>query len=165
MPKFPELDASLGETLDLPVPLPSGQVKEYKVPALDAENWARFTALWSTVSGQDDDEEVDKRTEEDYFAKALGTVYDQLVADRAAWPQIRRCGVTAVNWHLHGEERAMAVWLGASPKAQSTSEMSETTETPAEDPSTPQPASETGTTPNPKRPRSRGRTSSTGGSS
>jgi hypothetical protein len=166
MPRFPELDASLGETLDLPVPLRSGQVKEYKVLPLDAETWARFTAMWTAVADQDDDEEVDKKTEEDYFRKALGDVYDQLTADGVFWAQVRRCGLAAIAWHLHGEERAMAVWLGASPKAPSTSETSSLTETPAEDPSTPSPASETGTTPSPRRARaSRGPTSSAAGSS
>jgi hypothetical protein len=165
MPRFPELDASLGETLDLPVPLPGGGIMTYSVQPLDAETWARFTAMWATVADQDDDEEVDKKTEEDYFRKALGDVYDQLVVDHAAWLQIRRCGLTAITWHLHGEERAMLVWLGQDPKALSTSETSETEETPAEDPSTPSPASETGTTPSPRRRASRGRTSSPAGSS
>lgn len=164
MPRFPELDASLGETLDLPVPLPSGQVKEYSVQPLDAKMWARFTAMWTTVADADDDEEVDKATEEDYFRKALGDVYDQLTADGVFWKQIRRCGLAAIAWHLHGEERAMEVWLGASPKAPSTSETSSMAETQAEDPSTPPPDSGTGTTPNPRRRASRGPTSSSAGS-
>ena len=164
MPRFPELDASLGETLDLPVPLPSGQVKDYSVQPLDAETWARFTALWTDLGSKDDDEEVDKATEEDYYRKALGIVYEQLVADKAAWAQIRRCGVTAINWHLHGVERALEVWEGGAPKTPSTSETDELTETLAEAPSTPQPGSETGITPSRAR-ASRGRTSSGAGSS
>lgn len=166
MPKFPELDASLGETLDLPLPLPGGGVTIYSVQPLDAETWARFTALWTNLGSKDDDEEVDKATEEDYYRKALGAVYDELVADKAAWAQIRRCGVTAINWHLHGADRALEVWEGGAPKTPSTSETDELTETPAEAPSTPRPASETGTTPSPSRARaSRGQTSSDAGSS
>ena len=166
MPRFPELEASLGEPLVLPVPLPGGQVKEYSVPPLDAETWARFSALWSGLADKDDEEQVDKKTEEDYFRKSLGPVYDELVADKAAWTLIRRCGMTAVTWHIHGEDRAIQVWMGGVPKSSSTSETDETTETPAEAPSTPSPASETGTTPTPTRARaSRGQTSSTAGPS
>lgn len=166
MPRFPELNASLGETLDLPLPLPGGRVKEYSVPPLDAETWARFTALWTDLGSKDDEEEVDKATEEDYYRKALGVVYDELVSDKAAWAQIRRCGITAINWHLHGEERALEVWEGGAPKTPSTSETDELTETPAEGPSIPTPASESGTAPSRSRARaSRGPTSSAAGSS
>ncbi|MFC3980166.1 hypothetical protein ACFYY8_06245 [Streptosporangium sp. NPDC001559] len=157
MPRFPELDASLGETLDLPVPLPArgsrpaGQTKVYQVKPMDADTWARFTAHFTGVrdraaAAQSDDEEIlDDRSEAAFLRRSLGAVYDELVADGAAWPQIRRCGATALNWHLHGEERAMEVWQGGLPKLTSTSETTDE-ETPAAAPSTPSPASGSGTT-------------------
>lgn len=163
MPKFPELDASLGETLDLPVPLPSGQVKEYKVPPVDAETWAWITARFATGS---DDEEVDDTSEGTLYRRCLGdAVYDELWADHAGWDQIRRCGLTSLSWHVNGEETALKVWVGGVPKRPSTSETAEPTETSAEAPSTRRRASATGTTPTPKKPRSPGRTSSTAGTS
>ncbi|MET7333271.1 hypothetical protein [Nonomuraea sp. NPDC005650] len=156
------MDASLGETLDLPVPLPSGQVKEYKVPPVDAETWTWLTVRFNAR----DDEEVDDESETALWERCLGPVYEQLVADRAGWEQIRRCGLTALSWHVQGEEQAMKVWVGGVPKRSSTSETDEPTETPAEAPSTPTPDSETGTAPTPKRARgSRGRTSSNAGPS
>lgn len=169
MPRFPELDASLGETLDLPVPLPGGQVKIYNVQPLDADTWARFTARFTGIKDRaanatDDDEEVaDDKSEAALHRQSLSAVYDELVADKAAWPQIRRCGLTALSWHIHGEERAMEVWAGGIPKRQSTSETDEPTETPAAGRSTPSPASASGTTRNRKAPGSSGRTSSAAG--
>ncbi|WP_326637271.1 hypothetical protein OG884_26495 [Streptosporangium sp. NBC_01755] len=175
MPKFPELDASLGETLDLPVPLPkrgsrpAGQVKMYSVPPLDADTWTRFTARFTSLkdkalAAKDDDEEVaDDQSEAALHRQSLGAVYDELVADGAAWPQIRRCGLTALNWHIHGEERAMEVWAGGIPKRRSTSETDGTTETLAEAPSTPSPGSESGTTRSRRDRASRGQTSSPAG--
>lgn len=159
MPKFPELEASLGETLDLPVPLPGGGITTYSIPPMTADSWARFASGMRALG--DDDEPVD---EEVIFRKALGDdVYDHLVADGATWTQIRRCGATAMQWHMHGEERAMQVWLGGLPKRASTSETDEPTETPAEAPSTPRRASANGTTRNRKTPASRGKASSRAG--
>ncbi|MGA5764475.1 DUF7426 family protein [Nonomuraea bangladeshensis] len=161
MPKFPELDASLGESLDLPVPLPSGQTKTYSVPPVDAETW-----LWLSVRfNARDDEEVDDDSETMLWQRCLGPVYKQLVEDKAGWEQIRRCGLTALSWHVQGEEQAMKVWVGGVPKRRSTSETAEPMETPAADQSTPTPVSESGITPNRKTQESRGRTSSNGGTS
>ncbi|MFD0886768.1 hypothetical protein ACFQ08_19650 [Streptosporangium algeriense] len=170
MPRFPELDASLGETLDLPLRLPSGQMKTYVVQPVDAESWtwltARFTGLSEKVATAKDDgeEAVDDRGEAALYRRCLGPVYDELLADRAGWRQIRACGLTALAWHVHGEEAAQEVWeRGGLPKSKSTSEMSDETGTPAEDPSTPSPASESGTTPNRKGRASVGTTSSPAG--
>ncbi|WP_187415138.1 hypothetical protein [Nonomuraea sp. PA05] len=160
MPRFPQLAASIGEPLYLPVPLPSGQVKEYAVPPADAETWTQLTTRFA-ASG--DDDVIDDPTEADLYRRWLGPVYDELEADGAAWEQIRRCGVTVFAWHVHGEEAALRVWEGGLPKPRSTSTTVET-ETPAEDRSTPQPASANGTTRSRKTAGSRGRTSSTGGS-
>ncbi|MGW4411158.1 DUF7426 family protein [Nonomuraea sp. NPDC004702] len=163
MPRFPELDASLGESLDLPVPLPSGQVKTYSVPPVDAETWTWISKRFTTSN---DDDEVDDKSEMTLHKRCLGPVYDELVADKAVMDQIRRCGLTALAWHVQGEEQAMKVWVGGVPKRRSTSETDEPTETPAEDPSTQTPDSESGTTPTRiKAPGSRGRTSSNAGTS
>ncbi|MGW4469665.1 DUF7426 family protein [Nonomuraea sp. NPDC004354] len=163
MPRFPELDASLGETLDLPVPLPNGQVKTYSVPPVDAETWTWLTTRFGAAG---DDETVDDTSEMALYGHCLGPVLDQLKTDRAGLEQIRRCGLTALSWHVYGEEAALKIWEGGIPKRRSTSETAEPTEIPAEAPSTPSPGSESGTTPTPKRARgSRGRTSSTAGRS
>lgn len=153
MPKFPELDASLGETLDLPLRLPSGQTKTYVVQPTTAENWAklaaRFTGLQDRLAAaQNDDEEVaDDRSELALYRLTLGAVFDELVTDGAAWRQIRAAGLTALSWHMHGPEAAEQTWReGGLPKPRSTSETDATLETPAEDPSTNSPASESGTT-------------------
>jgi hypothetical protein len=161
MPKFPELDASLGESLDLPVPLPSGQTKTYSVPPVDAETWTWLSVRFAAR----DDEEVDDTGETTLWQRCLGPVYDQLVEDRAGWEQIRRCGLTALAWHVQGEEHAMKVWVGGIPKKRSTSETDGPTETPEEAPSTPTAGSETGTTPTRRRRPSPGPTSSTAGTS
>ncbi|MFE3449622.1 hypothetical protein ACFXJ8_11870 [Nonomuraea sp. NPDC059194] len=163
MPRFPELDASLGETLDLPVPLPAGQVKEYKVPPVDADTWTWLTARFAASS---DDDVLDDETETGLYRRCLGPVYDQLKTDKAGWEQIRRCGLAALAWHVHGEQAALKVWEGGLPKQRSKSETGEPTETQAEAPSTPPPGSESGTTPTLRKAQgSRGRTSSTAGTS
>ncbi|MEV4245226.1 hypothetical protein AB0J63_17645 [Streptosporangium canum] len=169
MPKFPELDASLGETLDLPVPLPAGRVMTYSVLPLDADTWARlasrFTGLKDkAATANDEDEEVaDDKSEAALYRQSLGSVYDDLVSDGATWKQIRACGLTALTWHIHGTEAAMEIWArGGVPKPRSTSTTDET-ETPAEAPSTPSPASASGTTPSRRTRGSSGRTSSPAG--
>ncbi len=176
MPKFPELDASLGETLDLPVPLPArgsrpaGQVKVYSVPALDADTWARLAARFTglkdkAAAAESDDEEVaDDRSEAALYRRSLGPVYDELTSDGATWTQIRACGLTALTWHIHGTDAAMEIWArGGVPKPRSTSTTDESTETPAEAPSTPPPVSGSGTTRSRKAQGSSGRTSSPAG--
>lgn len=162
MPKFPELSASLSETLDLPVPLPAGQVKTYRVPPVDAETWTWLTSKFVSSS---DDETVDDASETTLYRRCLGPVYDELVADRAVMEQIRRCGLTALSWHVYGEEGALRVWEGGIPKRRSTSATDQPAGTPAEAPSTPPPVSASGTTPTRKTRASRGRTSSTAGPS
>ncbi|WP_165781083.1 DUF7426 family protein [Streptosporangium minutum] len=169
MPRFPELDASLGETLDLPVPLPVGGVMTYSVLPLDADTWTRLASRFTGIkdkalAAQDDDEEVaDDKSEAALYRQSLGSVYDDLVSDGATWKQIRACGLTALTWHIHGTEAAMEIWArGGIPKPRSTS-TSDETETPAEGRSTPRPGSASGTTRSRKAPASPGKTSSPAG--
>lgn len=166
MPKFPEVAAFLGETLDLPI---GGQV--YCIPAVDGETGVRLVARFTDASAKadagDGDEEVDDISEIALYQECLGPVYAQLLAaPNVKWPMIKAAALTALAWHVHGEGVALAVWeRGGFPKRALTS--TETTEPPViqgEVLSTPQPASESGTTPTPsKARRSRGRTSSTAG--
>lgn len=170
MPKFPELSASIGETLDLPVPLQTGQVKTYQVPPADGASFLwmvdTFTDLKITTRDAADDVEVlDDVAEDILYQRALGPVYAEMLADRAAWEAIKAAGLTALAWHLHGPEVALAVWTrGGFPKPSTSTTSEATEETPAAAPSTRSRASATGTT-RKKTTASRGRTSSTGGAS
>ncbi|MEU4332328.1 DUF7426 family protein [Nonomuraea dietziae] len=166
MPKFPEVAQFLGETLDLPI---GGTV--YSVPPVDAKVGVRLVTRFTEVASkaeaaQDDDEEVaDDLGEIALYQDTLGPVYAQLLADKVKWPMIKAAGLTALAWHLHGEEIALIVWeRGGFPKRALTSEKKETPVIQGAVLSTPSPASESGTTPSRKRVRaSRGRTSSPAG--
>jgi hypothetical protein len=165
MPRFPEVAAFLGETLDLPI---NGTV--YSVPPVDAETGVRlvtrFTEVSNRASAQDDDEEVaDDLGEIALFKETLGPVYAQLVADRVPWPMIKAAGLTALTWHLHGEDVALVMWQhGGFPKRALTSKTTEPQVIQGAVLSTPSPDSESGTTPSPRKARaSRGRTSSGAG--
>ncbi|GHH67631.1 hypothetical protein GCM10017673_14950 [Streptosporangium violaceochromogenes] len=166
MPKFPELDASLGETLELPLRLPSGQAKTYVVQPVNAKDWAQLAARFTGIKDKirdaqaDDEEVVDDRSEAALHRMTLGPVYDELTADGAAWRQIRACGLTALAWHVHGDEAAQEVWeRGGLPKPASAS----SEEGAVEGPSTPTRASGSGTTRNRRGQASPGRTSSPDG--
>ncbi|MFD1940531.1 hypothetical protein ACFSKW_54660 [Nonomuraea mangrovi] len=161
MPKFPEVAAFLGETLDLPI---NGTV--YSVPPVDAETGVRLVSRFTEVASKADDEEVsDDLTEIALYQETLGPVYAQLLAAKVPWPMIKAAGLTALTWHLHGEDTALIVWeRGGFPKRALTSTTAEPPVIQGEVLSTPSPDSESGTTPNPRKARtSRGRTSSPAG--
>jgi hypothetical protein len=165
MPKFPEVAAFLGETLDLPI---NGTV--YSIPAVDGETGVRLTARFTDAAEKTDagegDEEVDDLSEIQLYKECLGPVYAQLLANKVPWPMIKAAALTALAWHVHGEATALVVWeRGGFPKRALTSEKTaEPTVIQGEVLSTPTPASESGTTPTPKRARrSRGATSSPAG--
>lgn len=165
MPKFPEVAAFLGETLDLPI---NGTV--FSIPAVDGETGvrlvARFTDAKAKADAGDGDEELDEVSEIALYKETLGAAYAHLIAAKVPWPMIKAAALTALAWHIHGEDTALIVWeRGGFPKRALTSEKTEPRVIPGAVLSTPIPDSESGTTPTPKKTRaSRGRTSSPAGS-
>jgi hypothetical protein len=76
------------------------------------------------------------------YQLALGSVYDEMVADGVSWPRLKHAGMTAVICWTRGLESAERYWAGyGQGKAQAAEGGSPTSSgTPPEDPSTPLPA-------------------------
>ncbi|TCO64389.1 DUF7426 family protein [Actinocrispum wychmicini] len=116
----------LSEVLDAGLSLPING-KTYVVPPVDAETGLRLqrlAELAATVAHaveageQIDTVALDDAGEIDLYRDALGTVYDEMIADRVSWPALKLAGVTAWLDAAVGREAAEAYWNGAgSPEA------------------------------------------------
>lgn len=163
----------LSEVLDAGLSLPY-KGKSYTVPPVDAETGLRLQRL-AEVAAQaakaaergepldeialDDDEEVD------LYRDALGTAYDEMLADRVPWPMLKVAGVTAWLDAAVSREAAEAYWNSAGNPDPEALAGNRATRRAAR--STRRPASASGTTRTRKattaKTGTRGRTSSTAG--
>src|SRR4051812_17989649 len=93
----------LSELLDAGLLLPING-KTYVVPPVDAETGLRLqrlaeiaaTVAQAAESGEQlDAVALDDAGEVDLYRDALGTAYDEMVADRVSWPALKLAGVTA----------------------------------------------------------------------
>lgn len=111
----------LSEVLDTGLPLPING-KTYLVPPVDAETGLRLqrlaelatAAAQAVKSGEPLDAiALDDAGEIDLYRDALGTAYDEMVADRVPWPALKLAGVTAWLDAAVGREAAEAYWNAA----------------------------------------------------
>ncbi|QFY09644.1 hypothetical protein GBF35_25975 [Nonomuraea phyllanthi] len=121
MAKLKALDEFFDDTLTLPI---SG--KEYTIPAPDAETGLLCQRLMqagvAAANGQAADlsdlAELDDDQETDLYRRCLGTVYDELLADKVTWPRIKHAGITAFLWIAVDLDAAMKFWdAGGLPEA------------------------------------------------
>lgn len=141
----------LGELLDAGLALPI-RGKVYTVPPVDAETGLKLQRLAEVAAqvaeatengGSLDGVALDDAAEVDLYRDALGSAYEEMLADRVSWPALKLAGVTAWLDAAVGREAAEAYWNAAgSPEASAGNR--ETRRAAAR--STRRPASESGTT-------------------
>lgn len=111
----------LSEVLDGGLSLPY-KGKSYTVPPVDAETGLRLQRL-AEVAAQAakaaetgeplDTVALDDDAEVDLYRDALGTAYDEMLADRVPWPMLKLAGVTAWLDAAVSREAAEAYWNAA----------------------------------------------------
>lgn len=114
----------LSEVLDAGLSLPY-KGKTYVVPPVDAETGLRLQRLAEVAAqaakametGGDgellDEVALDDAEEVDLYRDALGTAYEEMLADRVPWPMFRVAGVTAWLDTAVSREAAEAYWNAA----------------------------------------------------
>lgn len=108
-----ELGSFLDPTLAVPF-----RAKTYRIAAVDAETGLRLTRMLSAGVKAAQGEDVDPATIElvadteelGFFETVLGTVYDELLADKAPFPAVKAIASTALMWHAQGFEQAKTFW-------------------------------------------------------
>jgi hypothetical protein len=169
---FRDLSEVLNAGLSLPI---NGTT--YLVPPVDAETGLKLQRLAEVASqvaqaaesGEPLDEvALDDAAEVDLYRDALGSAYDEMIADRVPWPALKVAGVTAWLDAAVSREAAEAYWNAAGDPNQMAGNR-ETRRAAAR--STRRPASASGTTrtrkatpPKATATATRGRKSSTAGS-
>jgi hypothetical protein len=110
MAKFRDLDEFFDDTLPLPI-----KGKTYVVPGPDADTGLlcqRLMAVGITAAqgGDIDAAQLDDAGEIDLYARVLGPVYQELLADKVSWPRIKHAGTTAFLWIAADLDTAMKFW-------------------------------------------------------
>jgi hypothetical protein len=111
----------LSEVLDAGLSLPY-KGKTYTVPPVDAETGLRLQRL-AEIAAQVakaaengaplDEVALDDDAEVDLYRDALGTAYEEMLADRVPWPMLKVAGVTAWLDTAVSREAAEAYWNAA----------------------------------------------------
>ncbi|MFF8656828.1 DUF7426 family protein [Streptomyces huasconensis] len=113
---FKVLEEFQDDALTLPVRLPSGEVREFRIPSPSAEDGLRVQKLMEqgarmADSGTAMDTEVlDDAAELDLFRTALGDAYDDLMSAGLGWSRVRHVAMTAVMWITAGLDVAEKYW-------------------------------------------------------
>lgn len=99
-----------GRFIDLPI-----DGKTYRVHDVDAETgiWVqRVMELGIAASqGQEVDGAVlDDDDETEAYERVLGDTYEEMIADRVAWSDIKHCATTAMIWIAFDEDTAQKYW-------------------------------------------------------
>jgi hypothetical protein len=112
------------DALTVPVPLPDGSRKDYRIPSPDHHDGLWMATLANLgIKAHNDAEiterdvsnlELDDDAERDLYRIALGTAYSELIADHVSWERIRRVGKYAfMVWAFSKEQADEAVRKGA----------------------------------------------------
>lgn len=106
----------LREFFDGSLRLPIGG-KTYVIPPISATDGLWAQALLNTAVAASAGAKVnvdatllDDDDERGLYARMLGPVYDELLADNQDWPTVQRVGVTAYLFFTVGEEPAVKYW-------------------------------------------------------
>lgn len=116
MGNFKILEEFQDDALTLPVRLPDGTVREFRIPSPSAEVGLRVQKLMEQSarmvdSGAPLDTEVlDDAEEMDLFKTALGPTYDDLMGAGLGWSRVRHVAMTAVMWITAGLDVAEKFW-------------------------------------------------------
>lgn len=101
---FKVLEEFQDDALTLPVRLPTGKIREFRIPSPSAEDGLRVQKLMEQGARMADagtplDTEVlDDAQELDLFQTALGSAYEDLRAAGLDWSRFRHVAMTAVMW-------------------------------------------------------------------
>ncbi|SNS43745.1 hypothetical protein SAMN06309944_0254 [Micrococcales bacterium KH10] len=141
------------EFLEEPLVLPIGG-KKYVVPPVDAISGIRLSETFYAARTGKENTDVDDDTELDIYKQALGTAYDELVADKVPFPALVRAGKTAMYDFLAGRSTAEKFWntgaLGEPVATQEVAPAKKTSKRTGAASKTPSRASTTGTKSRPK---------------
>ncbi|MFD9444943.1 hypothetical protein [Streptomyces sp. NPDC060001] len=113
---FKVLEEFQDDALTLPVRLPDGTVREFRIPSPSAEVGLRVQQLMEqgarmADSGTPMDAEIlDDEAEMDLFKSALGSAYDEVMASGLDWSRVRHIAMTAVMWITVGLDMAEKYW-------------------------------------------------------
>ncbi|MFD3574776.1 hypothetical protein [Streptomyces sp. NPDC058644] len=113
---FKVLEEFEDDALTLPVRLPDGTVREFRIPSPSAEDGLRVQTLMEQSARMADagtpmDTEVlDDAAELNLFEIALGDAYKDLMATGLRWSRVRHVAMTAVMWITAGLEVAEKFW-------------------------------------------------------
>lgn len=113
---FKVLEEFQDDALTLPVRLPNGKVKEFRIPSPSAEDGLRVqklmeqSARMAEAGTPMETEVLDDAQELDLFQTALGAAYDELYAAGLDWSRFRHVAMTAVMWITAGLEMAEKYW-------------------------------------------------------
>lgn len=148
---FPDLADFLDDTLDLPykgktysVPDPGAETGLYLQSMMDA---AESLIVTQAIAAADKKVLSDDQ-ERSVYQMALGSAYEEMLADKVPWRVLRTAGITAWLYWTGREDQALARWttLGKAPKADEPKGEPTSSDSSPTDPSTPPPASPAGTT-------------------
>ncbi|MBW5420266.1 hypothetical protein GKQ77_01605 [Streptomyces sp. BG9H] len=113
---FKVLEEFQDDALTLPVRLPSGEVRDFRIPSPPAEDGLKVQTLMEQTarmadSGTPMDSEVlDDAQELDLYRTALGDAYDDLLSVGLRWSRFRHVAMTAVMWITAGLDAAEKYW-------------------------------------------------------
>ncbi|MFH8792192.1 hypothetical protein [Streptomyces sp. NPDC017941] len=113
---FKVLEEFQDDALTLPVRLPDGSIREFRIPSPPAEDGLKVQTLMEqgarmAESGTPMDAQVlDDAQELDLYRTALGDAYDDLLAAGVKWTRFRHVAMTAVMWITAGLETAEKFW-------------------------------------------------------
>ncbi len=113
---FKILEEFQDDALTLPVRLPDGTLREFRIPSPPAEDGLRVQTLMEQSarmadSGTAMDTQVlDDAAELDLYRTALGEAYDDLMGAGLGWSRFRHVAMTAVMWITSGLDVAEQYW-------------------------------------------------------
>lgn len=113
---FKVLEEFQDDALTLPVRLPDGTVREFRIPAPSADDGLRVQRLMETARRLTDEgapadtEVLNDDAEMNLFEVALGTAFEDLRACGVDWSRFRHVAMTAVMWITAGLDVAETYW-------------------------------------------------------
>lgn len=121
MPKFEYVPALVNtEDLILPAPGADGVMHEYTIKAASARDFLRISVIaeWeptSITSSRDQALIADLDSQDSVYRTVIGSeTFDQIIADGVSAVDLKRIAITAVKWHMSGNDadQALAMWTG-----------------------------------------------------
>jgi hypothetical protein len=110
---FPDLAEFLDDSFTLPY-----RGKSYRVPPPDATTGIYLQSIMDAGESllivqsikKADQQILSDDQERTAFQMALGSVYDEMIADKVPWPVLKVAGMTAMLYWTRGSDLALRYW-------------------------------------------------------